>query len=96
MKNLFKKLFKTKVVKKPIPSKEINLSNIKQSDDVWLKIDGKIFEGWVVEKVFNILYISYTNEFNKLEDAEFTIERPLDRTFIEQEGQTLYLVKPSS
>lgn len=94
--NIFKKLFSKKVKDPPIEApvkKEVNLANISQFDDVWIKIDGKLFSGWVIEKVENCIYICYTNENNKLDDIVFTIERPLNRTFIEQDGKVLYLKK---
>ena len=93
---IFKKLFNKKTKESFIeipPEKEINLANISQFDDVWVKIDGKIFSGWIVERIGDIVYISYTNENNKLDDIIFTIERPLNRTFIEQNNKVLYLKK---
>ena len=70
------------------------LLNIKQFDDVWIKIDENIFEGWVTEKIGNVINIVYTDNNSKLEDATFIINRPLDRISIEQNGKILFLNKP--
>ena len=46
--NIFKKLFGKKIKEIPIntsPKKEINLANIAQFDDVWVKINGRVFSG---------------------------------------------------
>ena len=96
---IFKKFFKRKkkaYIKTEIITsyKTINLANIEQFDDVWLKINNNIFEGWVVERKDNFVYISYSDENNKLKDAFFTIERPLERNYIEQNKITLFLTKP--
>lgn len=94
--NIFKKLFNKKVKEVPIEvpiKKDINLANISQFDDVWIKIDNNIFDGWVVEKVEDVICICYTDANNRLADALFTIERPLNRTYIEQNGKVLYLKK---
>lgn len=101
--SLFKKIFRknveienkqaSKEIHKQKPENNIDLASIKQFDDVWIKCGDNIFEGWVVEKIKNLVYISYTNEKHKLDDAVFTIERPLNRTFIEQNNKILYLNK---
>lgn len=94
--NIFKKLFNKKIkevsIEVPV-EKDINLANISQFDDVWIKIGNSIFDGWVVEKIDNTIYVCYTDINNKLADALFTIERPLNRTYIEQNGKVLYLKK---
>ena len=72
-----------------------NLFEIKQFDDVWIKINDKIFEGWVVERVDDIIQIIYTDENLKLQDADFKIERPFTRDNIQQNGKTLFLIKPN-
>ena len=70
-----------------------NISQIKQFDDVWIKIDNNIYEGWVTENKENIVYIVYTDDNNKLQDAVFRIERPLTRTTIICNNKTLILNK---
>ena len=91
--NIFKKWF----CKKPpnpvkIPEKNI-LANIAQFDNVWIKLDNNIFEGWVVERVNNTVYTVYSDSDNKLQDATFTISRPLNRTTLEQNNKVLILNK---
>ena len=69
------------------------LNDIAQFDDVWVGINDKIFEGWVVERKENIVDIIYTNAQHKLVDTTFKIERPLNRESLEQGNKTLYLTK---
>lgn len=78
-----------KIIEKPKNLKTI--SQIKQFDDVWIRIDGVIYEGWVTENKENIVYIVYTDNNNKLQDAVFKIERPLTRTTIENNNKLLIL-----
>ena len=70
-----------------------NISQIKQFDDVWVKIDNSIYDGWVTENKENTVYVVYTDDNNKLQDAVFKIERPLTRTTIEYNNKTLILNK---
>lgn len=95
--NIFQRLFKY-IVPKPVqvPVKEESvkcLNDIAQFDDVWVGINGKIFEGWVVERKENIVDIIYTNAQHKLVDTSFKIERPLNRESLEQGNKILYLTK---
>ena len=93
--NIFKKLFKRTI--KPIlpvvqtPKKTLN--DISQFDDVWVGINDKIFEGWVVERKENNVEIVYTNAQHKLVDTSFKIERPFNRESLEQGNKVLYLTK---
>ena len=95
--NIFKKLFNNITTKhipiiiKKEPTKYLN--DIAQFDDVWVGINGKIFEGWVVERKENIVDIIYTNAQHKLVDTTFKIERPLNRESLEQGNKILYLTK---
>lgn len=46
--NIFKKLFDKKIKEPSIETpikKDINLANISQFDDVWVQINGKVFDG---------------------------------------------------
>ena len=95
--NIFKKIFKH-ITPKPIqvftkeePIKCLN--DIAQFDDVWVGINGKIYEGWVVERKENNVEIVYTNAQYKLVDTNFKIERPLNRESLEQGNKILYLTK---
>ena len=88
-----------KIFHKNIPEKIIPVSNlktiaeIKQFDDVWIKIDDLIYEGWVVNNEDNNIYIVYTDKNNKLQDIVFKIERPLNRTVLENNRKVLILNK---
>ena len=94
--NIFKKIFKwgskTKEKSPPVSVlSQINLANVKQFDDVWIKENDLIFEGWVVKKEGGVLFIVYTDSNKKLQEISFKIERPLDRTQIENNNKILYL-----
>ena len=98
--NIFKNIFKHITPKlkqasiKQEPTKYLN--DIAQFDDVWVGINGKIFEGWVVERKENIVDIIYTNAQHKLVDTSFKIERPLNRESLEQGNKILYLTKKAA
>lgn len=89
----FKRLFSKKEVSNPSPVKELSLSDIKQFDDVWVKINGYVCEGWVLSVENGIISIVYTDSNKRLEETTFKIERPLNRTILEQNNKVLYLTK---
>ena len=95
--NILKKLFKyiipepKQISIKQEPVKYLN--DLAQFDDVWIGINGKIYEGWVVERKENNVEIVYTNAQYKLVDTNFKIERPLNRESLEQGNKILYLTK---
>ena len=95
--NIFQKIFKyvtstpTQDPIKKEPSKCLN--EVKQLDDVWVGINDKIYEGWVVECKENNIDVVYTNAQHKLIDVSFKIERPLNRESLEQGNKVLYLTK---
>ena len=95
--NILKKLFKYIIPEPkqiPIQQEPIKyLNNISQFDDVWIGINGKIYEGWVVERKENNVEIVYTNAQYKLVDTSFKIERPFNRESLEQGNKILYLTK---
>lgn len=93
MKNWFRKIlnyFKKPIVSKPIVNLT-QLNDIKQYDDVQIKIGDNIYEGWVVEKKENVVFIVYTDSSGRLIDTTFTIIRPYNRNRLEQSGKTLIL-----
>mgnify|MGYP006928580861 FL=1 len=93
MKNWFRKfldLFKKPVVSEPITSLT-QLNDIKQYDDVQVKIGESLYDGWVVERKENVVFIVYTDNAGKLIDTTFTITRPYNRNSLEQSGKTLIL-----
>ena len=93
MKNWFRKIlncFKKPIVSKPIVNLT-QLNDIKQYDDVQIKIGDNIYEGWVVEKKENVVFIVYTDSSGRLIDTTFIITRPYNRNRLEQSGKTLIL-----
>ena len=95
--NIFKKFFKhitTKYIPVTVKKESTKyLNDIAQFDDVWVGINDKIFEGWVVERKENNVEIVYTNAQYKLVDTSFKIERPFNRESLEQGNKVLYLTK---
>ena len=95
--NIFQKLCKhitpefKQISIKQEPVKYLN--DLAQFDDVWVGINDKIFEGWVVERKENNVEIVYTNAQHKLVDTSFKIERPFNRESLEQGNKVLYLTK---
>lgn len=89
--NIIEKLFnKSKNVNKQNILSDINLGNVKIFDDVWIKEDDIIYDGWVFAKSSDYITIIYSKK-QSVYDASFKIERPLDRTIITQNNKTLIL-----
>jgi len=77
---LFKRWFKKDYKNIEVPIKqEITLGTLKEYDDIQVKIGNDTYDGWVYAKSGQNIYVVYTNKDNKLEYAEFIIERPLNR-----------------
>ena len=95
--NIFQKIFKyittksIKISKKEEPVKYLN--NIDQFDDVWVGINGEIYEGWVVNREDNNVDVVYTNAQFKLVDINFKLRRPYNQDRLEQGNKVLYLTK---
>lgn len=94
--NFLKKLFGKKsdsVQEEPVTSNKsnLNLANVQQFDDAFVKIGDQMFEGWVVEKTNSTINVVYTDNNKKLHVENFKLERPLNRTELEQNGKTLIL-----
>lgn len=91
--NILKKLFnkKLKVLDNQKTFIKKNIGNIKTFDDVKIKIEDDLFDGWVYGNKSNIIYVVYTDKDNALQYAEFEIIRPLDRTELTQNNKTLIL-----
>lgn len=84
----------TEVPIKPISTNRLN--EIKQYDDVWIKIDNSIYSGWVVERLGNVVSIVYTDSEGKLVDTTFSLSRPFDRNSLEENGRVLYINPPAN
>ena len=91
--NILKKLFnkKLKVLDNQKTFIKKNIGNIKIFDDVKIKVEDDLFDGWVYGNKSNVVYVVYTDKNNILQYAEFDIIRPLDRTELTQNNKTLIL-----
>mgnify|MGYP007012548189 CR=1 FL=1 len=92
---LFKKWLKLKkeeekTIESPIKP-DITLGTVKDYDDVNIKIGNELYSGWVYGRTAEKIYVVYTNAENKLDYAEFTIERPLNRKEVTENNITLIL-----
>lgn len=76
----------------PIKLKLKTLKDLDYLDSVWIKEDDEIFEGWVFDFTRRCIIVVYGNE---LRDFRFRLEKPLDRTEIEQDGKILYCNDPN-
>ena len=74
-----------------IKKKVKTLKDLDFFDSVWIKEDGEIFEGWIFDITRRCVIVSYGKD---LRDFRFRIEKPYDRTEIEQSGKILYCNKP--
>lgn len=91
--NIFKRLFKSKskILDDSKTFVNKNIGNIKVFDDVKIKIENDLFDGWIYGSKSNVIYIVYTDKDDTLQYAEFEITRPLDRTELTQNNKTLIL-----
>lgn len=90
--SLLKKLFK-KEQNIEIPIKpNVTLGTLKEYDDVLVKIGDSTYDGWVYGKDSQKIYIVYTDNNNKLEYTELTIERPLNRKEITENNITFIIL----
>jgi hypothetical protein len=96
--NFLKKLFEKP--KTPIVTKEIlpekNLNDLHQFDDVWIKFNDNVCEGWVTGRDGDTLSIVFSDIDNRLLETTFTIERPYNRQSMEQNKKVLYLTKKAA
>ena len=83
----------SKVMKDPEP-KKVNLKTVKDlqlMDDVWIKEDDEVYMGWIWDISRRCITVIYGEG---LRDYKFQIQKPLNRTSIEQDGKTLFCNKP--
>ena len=76
----------------PIKPKLKTVKDLDYLDSVWVKEDSEIFEGWVFDFTRRCIIVVYGND---LRDFRFRLEKPLDRTEIEQDGKILYCNDPN-
>lgn len=65
------------------------LQNIEIFDTVWVLEDNTLYEGWIFDKTKNILSIIYKGN----EELKVRYNRPLDRSFIEDNSFTIFFNK---
>ncbi len=85
----FKRKEKNLKTQKSILDKSIG--NIKIFDDVFIKEKDNLFDGWVYSKNSDTIYVVYTDCDQKLQYAEFKIERPLNKKESTQNNITLII-----
>lgn len=60
-------------------------------DSVWIKEEGVIFEGWIFDITRRSIIVVYGKD---LRDFRFRLEKPFNRTEIEQDNRILYCNEP--
>ena len=83
----------SKVMKNPEP-KNVNPKTIKDlqlMDDIWIKEDDDIYMGWVWDISRRCITVVYGED---IRDYKFQIQKPLNRTSIEQDNKILFCNKP--
>ena len=71
--------------------KEKTLKDLDILDTVWVKEDDTIFEGWIFDITRRCIIVVYGKN---LRDFRFRVEKPLNRTEIEQSDKILYCNNP--
>jgi len=75
----------------PIKPKLKTLKDLDYLDSVWIKEDDEIFEGWVFDFTRRCIIVVYGHD---LRDFRFRMEKPFNRTEIQQNDKTLYCNEP--
>ena len=91
--SFFGKIFKKKVEEPTLSPSKVTISDIKVFDDVYVKIKDDILPGWITERNGNRITVLCENKDKTIFETGFTIKRPLDRDFIDEENKVLYLNK---
>ena len=76
-------------VTEPIPEKRIK--DLDFFDDVWIKDNNDIYEGWVFDITRRHVIVVYDNA---KKDFKFRIEKQTKQTEIKQDDKILYCNKP--
>ena len=77
-------------------NKEVQQKTIKDLDildDVWIKDDDVIYNGWVYEITRRCIIVVYGPDQR---DFRFRLEKPLNKTEIKQNEKILYCNKPEN
>ena len=82
-----------KVNEELIHSKYLTIEDLKVFDDLYLKMDNKIYEAWVTEKKSKKILICYTDDENKLQEIGFIIDNLLNKSIITENNRMLIINK---
>lgn len=91
--SFFDKIFKKNVEEPTLTPFKATISDIKVFDDVYVRINGDVLSGWVTERNGNKIIVLCENKDKTIFETDFTIKRPLDRDYIDEENKVLYLNK---
>lgn len=91
--SFFDKIFKKNVEEPTLTPSKAFISDIKVFDDVYVRINGDVLSGWVTERNGNKIVVLCENKDKTIFETDFTIKRPLDRDYIDEENKVLYLNK---
>lgn len=67
------------------------VKDLQLMDDIWVKEDGEIYSGWVWDISRRCVTVIYGED---LRDYKFQMQKPLNRTDIEQDNKILFCNKP--
>ena len=67
------------------------VKDLQLMDDIWVKEDGEIYSGWVWDISRRCITIIYGED---IRDYKFQMQKPLNRTTIEQDNKILFCNKP--
>lgn len=73
------------------PIKLKTVKDLQLMDDIWVKEDGEIYSGWVWDISRRCVTVIYGED---LRDYKFQMQKPLNRTSIEQDNKILFCNKP--
>lgn len=67
------------------------VKDLQLMDDIWVKEDGEIYSGWIWDISRRCITVIYSED---LRDYKFQMQKPLNRTSIEQDNKILFCNKP--
>ena len=73
------------------PIKLKTVKDLQLMDDIWVKEDGEIYSGWVWDISRRCITVIYGED---IRDYKFQMQKPLNRTTIEQDNKILFCNKP--
>ena len=67
------------------------VKDLQLMDDIWVKEDGEVYSGWIWDISRRCVTVVYGED---LRDYRFQMQKPLNRTTIEQDNKILFCNKP--